>query len=173
MAVIQAPPEQLAATARASQFPTVNMVRLRIVLCISLLFVATQATLLGANPQVYMWTTIAGPSSIGSADGIGDTARFDFPWGVATDTNGNVFVADRYNHTIRKVTLGGQVTTLAGQAGSGGSADGTNGKARFYYPSGVAVDTVGNVLVADTYNHVIRKIAPSGAVGTVAGMAGA
>jgi hypothetical protein len=80
--------------------------------------------------------------------------------GVAVDSAGNVFVADWDNSTIRKVTPAGVVTTLAGSAGSYGSADGTGSAARFYYPEGVAVDTNGNVFVADRDNHTIRKVDP-------------
>ena len=65
------------------------------------------------------------------------------------DSAGNVYVADTGNHTIRKVTPAGVVTTLAGLAGSLGSADGTGSAARFNYPAGVAVDSAGNVYVAD------------------------
>src|SRR5206468_2486279 len=99
--------------------------------------------------------------SFGSADGTGSAARFNHPWGVATDSSGNVYVADIDNHTIRKITPAGVVTALAGLAvypGSPGSADGTGSAARFKYPSGVATDTSGNVYVADLYNHTIRKI---------------
>src|SRR5204863_9562419 len=85
----------------------------------------------------------------GSADGMGSAARFNHPWGVATDSAGNVYVADRDNSTIRKVTPGGVVTTLAGLAGSYGSVDGTGSAARFYNPMGVATDSAGNVYVAD------------------------
>ena len=81
----------------------------------------------------------------------GSAARFDSPSGVAVDSAGNVYVADTGNHTIRKVTPAGVVTTLAGLAGSSGSADGTGSAARFNYPSGVAVDSAGNVYVADTW----------------------
>ena len=76
------------------------------------------------------------------------------------------------NHTIRKVTPAGVVTTLAGLAGSSGSADGTGSAARFYHPSGVAVDSAGNVYVADCGNHTIRKVTPAGVVTTLAGLAG-
>ena len=73
------------------------------------------------------------------------------------DSAGNVYVADMYNDTIRKVTAGGVVTTLAGLAGSSGSADGTGSAARFSYPYGVAVDSAGNVYVADTLNETFGK----------------
>ena len=118
-------------------------------------------------------TTLAGSAGFdGSADGTGSAARFTFPRSVAVDSSGNVYVADTYNHTIRKVTPGGVVTTLAGSAGVVGSADGTGSAARFNQPGGVAVDSSGNVYVADFYNHTIRKVTPSGVVTTLAGTAG-
>ena len=108
-------------------------------------------------------TTLAGsPGSSGSADGTGSAARFSSPYGVAVDNAGNVYVADTYNHTIRKVTAFGVVTTLAGSPGNAGSAAGTGSTARFYSPRGVAVDNAGNVYVADTYNHTIREVTPVG-----------
>ncbi len=112
--------------------------------------------------QEYTFTTLAGlAGSSGSADGTGSAARLNHPIGVAVDTAGCVFVADAFNHTIRKVTPAGVVTTPAGLAGSSGSADGTGSAARFNNPSGVAVDTAGNLYVADSGNNTIR-------VGTVA-----
>jgi uncharacterized delta-60 repeat protein len=118
-------------------------------------------------------TTLAGlAGSSGSADGTGSAARFNYPYGVAADSAGNVYVADSDNHTIRKVTPGGVVTTLAGLAGSSGSADGTASAARFYEPCGVAADSAGNVYVADWSNHTIRKVTPGGVVTTLAGLAG-
>ena len=118
-------------------------------------------------------TTLAGlAGSQGSADGTGSAARFAWPIGVAVDSTGNVYVADNGNDTIRKVTPAGVVTTLAGLAGSSGSADGTGSAARFYGPSGVAVDSAGNVYVADTGNYTIRKVTPAGVVTTLAGLAG-
>jgi sugar lactone lactonase YvrE len=89
---------------------------------------------------------------------------------VATDTAGNVYVADSGNSAIRKITPAGVVTTLAG--GTSGSADGTGAAASFSDPKGVAVDGSGNVFVADTDNHTIREITPAGVVTTFAGMAG-
>jgi DNA-binding beta-propeller fold protein YncE len=103
---------------------------------------------------------------------LGSTDQIDSPNGVAVDSAGNVYVADSDNHTIRKVTPDGVVTTLAGRAGSHGSADGTRSAARFYQPSGVAVDSAGNVFVADYQNGTIRKITPDGVVTTLAGRAG-
>ena len=118
-------------------------------------------------------TTLAGlAGSFGSSDGTGSAARFNGPAGVGVDSAGNVYVADSVNHTIRMVTPGGVVTTLVGLAGSLGSSDGTGSAARFHYPSGVAVNSAGNVFVGDTYNHTIRKIAPGAGVTTIGGLAG-
>jgi sugar lactone lactonase YvrE len=118
-------------------------------------------------------TTLAGLAVLpGNADGTGSAARFNYPTGVATDSAGNVYVADTVNSTIRKTSPGGAVTTLAGLAGITGSADGTGSAARFYQPPGVATDASGNLYVADTYNSTIRKIAPAGVVTTLAGLAG-
>ena len=118
-------------------------------------------------------TTLAGlAGSPGTTDGTGSAARFSVPSGVAVDRAGNIFVAAFWNHTIRKVTPAGTVTTLAGLAGSQGSADGTGSAARFSGPSGVAVDCAGNVYVADKWNNTIRKVTSAGVVTTLAGLAG-
>jgi len=118
-------------------------------------------------------TTLAGTGgSAGSADGFGSQARFSSPSGVAVDGGGNLFVADRGNHLIRRVTIKGEVSTLAGGAGKAGSDDGFGEWARFNNPGGAAVDSAGYVFVADTGNHTIRKIAPGGEVTTLAGKAG-
>jgi len=118
-------------------------------------------------------TTIAGTAGMtGSTDGTGAAARFSGPWGVATDSAGNVYVADSGNETIRKITPAGAVTTLAGMAGMTGSADGTGAAARFNFPSGVSTDSTGNVYVADAGNATIRKITPAGVTTTLAGTAG-
>jgi hypothetical protein len=115
-------------------------------------------------------TTLAGVARVvGSADGVGTSARFNGPSGIATDSSGNVFVADYANSTIRRVTPVGVVTTLAGTAGVVGSADGTGSAAQFAYPVGIATDMAGNVYVADTNNCMIRKVTPAGVVTTLAG----
>jgi len=119
-------------------------------------------------------TTLAGTAGmISSADGMGADARFNYPSSVALDSAGNIYVADRTNHTIRKVTAAGVVTTLAGAAGIAGSANGTGAAARFNLPTGVAVDSADNVYVADANNGTIRKVTPMGITTTVAGTAGA
>lgn len=118
-------------------------------------------------------SVFAGKSgALGSADGTGDTARFSAPRGIAIDPAGNLYVADEGNSNIRKITAAGAVTTLAGAAGSSGSADGIGAAARFAAPRGLAADAAGNVYVADTDNHVIRKITKAGVVTTLAGHAG-
>ena len=118
-------------------------------------------------------STFAGSAgNYGSNDGSAGVARFFGPQGIGVDGAGNVYVADSANATIRKVSSAGIVSTLAGSPGSPGSLDGTNGGAQFYQPQGVAADGAGNVYVADTWNHTIRKITPAGVVSTVAGLAG-
>jgi sugar lactone lactonase YvrE len=118
-------------------------------------------------------STLAGsPGSSGIADGTGGGAQFNQPTGIGVDSNGNVYVADAWNQTIRKITSDGVVTTLAGVAGSAGSVDGTNSAARFNWPAGVAVDAAGNIYVADSFNHAIRLVTSSGAVTTLAGLLG-
>jgi sugar lactone lactonase YvrE len=120
----------------------------------------------------YVFTTLAGTSSIGSADGTGSAARFYQPQGVAVDPSGNLYVADSDNETIRKISPTGVVTTLAGAPGETGGADGSGSQARFNFPSSLVVDGAGNLFVADANNHTIRKVTPAGAVTTLAGAAG-
>lgn len=113
-------------------------------------------------------TTLAGSGFIGATNATGIAASFDFPTGVAVDTSGNVYVADYGNNLIRKINLGGAVSTLAG-GGVCCSTNGTGTAASFSDPEGVAVDASGNVYVADEASALIRKITPGGAVTTLAG----
>jgi hypothetical protein len=119
-------------------------------------------------------STLAGNPLVagGFANGAGTAALFNEPAGIATDTAGNIYVADVVNHCIRKVTQSGVVTTLAGQPGVAGYVDGPANLALFSAPIDVAVDAAGNVYVADTVNWLIRKITPAGVVSTVAGTKG-
>ena len=181
-------------------------------------YVVRMLTPAGADWAV---TTIAGKArNYGSVDGTNSSAGFGFVYGIVADNNGNVYVADGGNNSIRKLTpmgtnwvvttmaklgaypeglaMDGQgnfyetdrsqtvrriapagtnwvVTIMAGSAGNGGSADGTNGTARFYYPGGLTVDGQGRVLVADSNNHTIRCLTPQETnwiVTTIAGIAG-
>jgi sugar lactone lactonase YvrE len=113
-------------------------------------------------------STLAGSGSRAFSDGQGESAGFNFPTGVAVDGAGNVYVADEWNHSIRKITPSGLVSTIAG-TGAQGYTDGQGTSAQFRYPTGVAVDGAGYVYVSDSSNGVIRKITPSGLVSTLAG----
>ena len=114
-------------------------------------------------------TTLAGNGEYNSTEGAGTTASFSNPSGVAVDIVGNVYVADSNNNKIRKISATGEVSTLAGSGGLGNSIDGIGTAASFDVPSGLAIDVAGNVYVADTFNHKIRKISSSGTVTTYAG----
>jgi sugar lactone lactonase YvrE len=118
-------------------------------------------------------TTIAG-SEFGFADGDGDSARFQFPTAVAVGPSDNLYVADTFNHAIRKITRpsgpGGtwSVTTLAG-TGIAGFSNGSGLTAKFNRPQGLTLDQTGNVYVADSGNHRIRRISTDSTVSTFAG----
>jgi sugar lactone lactonase YvrE len=113
-------------------------------------------------------TTLAGdPLTAGSADGTGAAAGFRASRGIASD-GASLFVADTQNHTVRKVTVGGSVSTVGGTPPSAGVLDGTGTSARFNAPAGIAFSG-DNVFVADTGNHTIRKATSSGTVATLAG----
>jgi len=129
--------------------------------------------------QAGVIATLAGRSgTAGFANGTGTNAQFNFPSAIAVDASGNLYVADSNNNAIRKLTPSGGayvVTTLAGPLPSQGAlqgiADGTGSFARFNYPSGIAVDSSGNIYVTDTNNNTIRKITPAGVVTTLLGQA--
>lgn len=118
-------------------------------------------------------TTLAGSlEEHGYADGIGKDARFHIPSSLAINAEGNIFVADTLNHTIRKITPTGLVSTFAGTATVSGFSDGVGRKARFNSPNIVVFDRRGNLYIADSGNFLVRKITPAGEVSTVAGTRG-
>jgi kumamolisin len=137
-------------------------------------------------------STLAGTSgTAGYFDAIGTAAEFNVPTGVTVDGSGNVYVSDYSNCVIRKITSSGAVTTVAGQPGVAGYLDGPASQALFNTPSGVAVDSAGNLYVADSLtpsyedtsndtlvvtnasgNDVVRKISPANVVSTLAGLPG-
>ena len=120
-------------------------------------------------------TTLAGAAGNAvSKDGIGANAGFVSPAGLTYDGAGNLFLADRTAQTIRKIVIAtGAVTTLAGSAGVQGRLDGTGSAAHFYAPQGIDTDGAGNLYVADTLNHAIRKVViATGEVTTLAGTPG-
>ncbi|CAJ0719597.1 Virginiamycin B lyase [Ralstonia edaphis] len=107
-----------------------------------------------------MVTTLAGSGATGSDDGVGTAATFSLPVGIAIGTNGVLYVADDGNNLIRMVTPAGVVATLAGSLNPG-STDGAGSTAMFNQPAGIAVDTSGNLYVADQANNLIRSVAPN------------
>jgi hypothetical protein len=121
-------------------------------------------------------TTLAGnPTSADFSDGIGGGAIFNYPYSLAVDSGGNIYVADTDNSTVRKMTLSGSswiVTTIGGTPGSTGTSNGLGFEAEFYYPGGVAVDSRGNVYVADTFNGRVSMGSTSYPVVTSAAITG-
>jgi sugar lactone lactonase YvrE len=103
-------------------------------------------------------TTYAGSGIKGTTDGPANAARFDMPSSIAIDQAGNLYVADQFNHSIRKISTNGVVSTIAGNP-TPGSNNGIGTAASFSLPYGVAVDPQGTVLyIGDNGNHKIRKI---------------
>lgn len=120
------------------------------------------------NAQLVL--TYAGTLQVsGSVDAAAPLAQFNNPHGIAVDPDGVVYVADRYNHTIRKIDLLGNVTTIAGKAGIKGAANGFGAGATFNEPWGICFGTDGFIYVADTRNNKIRRVTPDGEVTTYAG----
>ena len=120
------------------------------------------------NPAGTVITFAGTAGAFGDDNGLGTTAKFNNPQGIAVDNSGNVYVGDSGNNMIRKITPGGTVSTFAGGL-TAGSTNGTGNQASFNGPAGVAVDGSGNIYVADSFNNLIRKITPSGVVSTIAG----
>ncbi len=112
-------------------------------------------------------TTLAGSTS-GYANGTGTAAQFSQPYDLAVDAGGNVYVIDTGNHRVRKITPAGEVTSIAGN-GVNGDADGTGEAAQFYYPYGIAIDSHGDLFVADTFNQKVKKVTQAGVSTTYAG----
>lgn len=142
--------------ARAARFSTPGAV----VACGGAIYVADAGNhairRLSPDGNVSTWSGALTES--GSADGDRTIARFRYPAGIAADNDCNLYVADSGNHTIRKITAAGQVTTLAGRAGTSGTTDAVGDSARFNAPEGIAVDTDGSLWIADSGNHAMRRM---------------
>jgi DNA-binding beta-propeller fold protein YncE len=132
---------------------------------------SASATVRKISPQGVVTTLAGARGAVGYADGAGAAARFNDPSRLVADANGNVYVTDSGNSVIRRVTPDGVTTTIGGD-GTCGSADGRGLAARFCKPRGIALDRLGNLWVADTGNHMLRRIDASGNVTTVAGTPG-
>lgn len=121
------------------------------------------------DPETGAFTALAGLHDCPDfADGDGDAARFNRPYGAVVLPSGDVLLADQSNHRIRKVTPDGEVTTFAGD-GTPDMVDGDLESARFNLPQSLALDANGNIYVSDYGNHRIRRITAAGVVQTVAG----
>jgi hypothetical protein len=117
--------------------------------------------------------TVAGTGKPGYSgdDGPATQARLYWPVGLALDAAGNIYIADFYNLRVRKVSLDGTITTVAGTGQPGFSGDGGKAKdAGLNFPTGLAVDSAGHLFVADRDNYRVRKVSPEGIISTVAGI---
>jgi sugar lactone lactonase YvrE len=133
------------------------------------LFLAAAPLLLG-EAVISPVTGVTGEA--GHQDGTGAGAVFNDPMGLARDVQGNVFLCDARNHVIRKITVTGVVSTLAGEPGVSGSSDGKGSSAHFRFPADIALSPGGDLYVADSGNHCIRKVKADGTVSTLAGSPG-
>ncbi len=132
-------------------------------------YVAENETIQIITPEGAVSTLAGKEGTAGYVDGPGSVARFSVPVGVAVDAGGNVYVAEEANHTVRKITPAGMVTTIAGRAGVDGYVDGPADRALFHDLLGVAVDGERNVYVVDFSQNTVRRISPDGMVTTLAG----
>lgn len=117
-------------------------------------------------------TTVAGNGTDAFAGDNGQAvnASISYPHGIALDAAGNLYIADCFNHRVRKVSTGGVITTIAGNGATGFSGDGGQAvNASLYYPTSIAFDSAGNCFISDCFNGRIRKVAPSGIISTIAG----
>lgn len=112
----------------------------------------------GVGGSVSVSTVSGFDTTAGSTDGLASIARFNGPTGVAVDIAGNIFVADRSNHVIRRISPAGSVSTIAGTAGTPGFVDDLGAAARFNAPAGLAVDPTSTLLVADRDNQRVRRV---------------
>lgn len=128
--------------------------------------------IVASNDSALTISTYAGNGTAAFSNGTSGsplTASFDAPEGIVFDSGGNMFIADRDNHVIRKITTAGVVSVFAGAVGVTGAANGSATVARFNSPIRLAIDAADNIYVADRDNARIRKITSAGVVSTIAG----
>ncbi|HEY8999881.1 MAG TPA: NHL repeat-containing protein [Mucilaginibacter sp.] len=151
------------------------MVRFTLNLFIILLCIVFVSGMYGCKHELISPTNVvdssvvAGSDTAGLVNGTGKAVKFNHPFGLAVDANGNLYIADEGNNVIRKMDSTGLVSTFAGIGGVKGSANGVDSLATFNKPFGVATDVAGNVYVADAGNNQIRMIGTAGMVSTFAG----